>query len=559
MKTSLVGLLVLSVTFSACQKQQTEEERKAEVEREVQNRLAAERQTQQQEQLSQREADLDAREKTLSDEQANADSRQASPPSTTETTTSTAERREGGGSYDIFYTRLEPYGSWFESSDYGYVWQPREAGSSEWRPYRDGHWVYTDVGWTWVSDERFGWATYHYGRWTRLRNVGWVWVPGDEWAPAWVSWRQSNDYVGWAPLPPEARFDRRSGIRNWADNYYDIGPAQYCFVPTRQLGGASLERMVVPVEQNVTIINRTTNVTNITYNNTTVVNQGPNYDELRSRTEQPIPRLKLDRRTNSNPATQQGSVVRGEVLEMPAPVVQRTTGAGRPGHISRRISRLAVDDGWAENTNTEAGREARAKMKAEATPPPDAPPKAFVKQQAQSEGTASTAASGSATPADKNQSGGSMAASASPSPTMAARPPATATPAASVTPTPSGSPSPTAGVKPSASPQPSVSAENEPPKVGGRLKSQAKKFNPPRIEPMPPGAQPGVSGAGAAPSGAVAPNAGSSDAGGQPIPQRREGMRRRGVVPPHQQPGSSPAQSAPPASAPPSPAASPSP
>src|SRR5437773_2233500 len=91
--------------------------------------------------------------------------------------------------------------------------QPREAqGSRDWRPYTDGHWVYTDVGWTWVSEEPFGWATYHYGRWTRLRNIGWVWVPGDEWAPAWVSWRKNNDYVGWAPLPPEAQFDRRSGI-----------------------------------------------------------------------------------------------------------------------------------------------------------------------------------------------------------------------------------------------------------------------------------------------------------------------------------------------------------
>jgi hypothetical protein len=66
-----------------------------------------------------------------------------------------------------------------------------------------------------MSEEPFGWATFHYGRWTRLRNIGWIWVPGDEWAPAWVSWRKSNDYIGWAPLPPEARFDRRRGIHNW--------------------------------------------------------------------------------------------------------------------------------------------------------------------------------------------------------------------------------------------------------------------------------------------------------------------------------------------------------
>ena len=31
---------------------------------------------------------------------------------------------------------------------------------------------------------------------------GWYWVPGYEWAPAWVAWRNNNDYYGWAPLSP---------------------------------------------------------------------------------------------------------------------------------------------------------------------------------------------------------------------------------------------------------------------------------------------------------------------------------------------------------------------
>ena len=172
------------------------------------------------------------------------------------------------GSYATFYRKLDPYGDWMETSDYGYVFQPRQAAQSrDWRPYTNGRWVYTDAGWTWISDEKFGWATYHYGRWIRLRSVGWVWVPGEQWAPAWVSWRKGNDYVGWAPLPPEAQFDRRIGIRNWADNYYDIGPGQYAFVPTNEFGRQLPPSEIVPRERNVTIINQTTNVTNITYNN----------------------------------------------------------------------------------------------------------------------------------------------------------------------------------------------------------------------------------------------------------------------------------------------------
>ena len=90
-------------------------------------------------------------------------------------------------------------------ADYGYCFQPNVAVSNaDWRPYADGYWAYTDVGWTWVSYEDFGWATYHYGRWADLAGYGWVWVPGYEWGPAWVSWRTGGDYVGWAPLPPVA-------------------------------------------------------------------------------------------------------------------------------------------------------------------------------------------------------------------------------------------------------------------------------------------------------------------------------------------------------------------
>src|ERR1700748_2537305 len=92
-------------------------------------------------------------------------------------------------SVNFFYDNLND-GDWFEVGDYGYCWQPRFAARGQWwRPYAGGDWGSTGVGWTWVSYEDFGWATYHYGRWARLRDRGWVWVPGTEWGPAWVSWR----------------------------------------------------------------------------------------------------------------------------------------------------------------------------------------------------------------------------------------------------------------------------------------------------------------------------------------------------------------------------------
>ena len=376
-------MIISLAIFCSCQKQQTEEERKAEIERQVEERLAAERQAQSQQQLAQRQAELDAREKTLSEKERAAESE---PVVEASETPLQASRTDTSGnvataSYSTFYRKLDPYGVWRETSSYGYVWQPREAERSRsWRPYTNGRWIYTDAGWTWISEEPFGWATYHYGRWTRLRDIGWIWVPGDEWAPAWVSWRKSNDYVGWAPLPPEARFDRRAGIHNWADNYYDIGPDQYCFVPTNQFGAPRVETALVPAQRNVTIITQTTNVTNITYSNTTIINQGPSYDELRALSRQPIERLRLERQITANvEAETPRSVIRGDVVQIPAPVIATAQPAERPRNIKGTAAQTVVERGWEGIADQQAVEKARTKLKSESTPPPDAPPKTFVR------------------------------------------------------------------------------------------------------------------------------------------------------------------------------------
>jgi hypothetical protein len=102
--------------------------------------------------------------------------------------------------FDSFQAPLQPYGDWVVVGGYGQVWRPRVAAG--WRPYYYGRWEWTNEGWFWVSDEPWGWATYHYGRWTYDPYYGWVWIPGNQWAPAWVSWRYSGETVGWAPLAP---------------------------------------------------------------------------------------------------------------------------------------------------------------------------------------------------------------------------------------------------------------------------------------------------------------------------------------------------------------------
>lgn len=95
---------------------------------------------------------------------------------------------------------LEGHGQWVASAQFGQVWHP--AVAPDWRPFTYGHWVMTDEGWTWASDEPYGWVVYHYGNWTFDPALGWVWVPGYDYSPARVNWINYGSYVGWAPAPP---------------------------------------------------------------------------------------------------------------------------------------------------------------------------------------------------------------------------------------------------------------------------------------------------------------------------------------------------------------------
>jgi len=137
-----------------------------------------------------------------------------------------------------FDAALEGYGHWVQHPRLGDVWVPDNV-PQEWQPYRIGHWLYTDEwGWYWNSDEPFGWVTYHYGRWYLDREIGWVWIPNDKWGPAWVNWRQGDNFVGWAPTPPDEFIDDDEA---YADSYMFVragdlmAPEVYTvFIPYRE-------------------------------------------------------------------------------------------------------------------------------------------------------------------------------------------------------------------------------------------------------------------------------------------------------------------------------------
>ena len=288
-------------------------------------------------------------------------------------------------SVNFFYDNLNG-GNWYEAADYGYVWQPDAATNPDWRPYTDGYWAYTDVGWTWVSYEDFGWATYHYGRWIRLEDYGWCWVPGYEWGPAWVSWRTGGDYIGWAPLPPaggrEIVYESRP-IGGHVDVDFGIGPAYYNFIDIRYIGEPVLIGHYYPYTQNVVYVNNTVNVTNITYNNSIVYNYGPDYAVLSRYSTRPIQRLKLER-TNIDPlqAVKGGNVtkVQGDKLVLAAPLkVQKPTSPVAPKAIKAKIAQPKIEKGWANIADPGTKAKLEQKLKTENpknVPPPTNQPKA---------------------------------------------------------------------------------------------------------------------------------------------------------------------------------------
>jgi uncharacterized protein DUF6600 len=174
---------------------------------------------------------------------------------------------------------------------YGQVWIPHDVAPG-WRPYTTGRWVYTNYGWTWVSEQEWGWAPFHYGRWAFVAPYGWVWVPGTVWAPAWVVWRHSPGWVGWAPLPPQVVV--RPGVEIRAANMHvRIEPSWFCFVEERRLLAPHVSTYIAPPARNVTLVQITQNVTHYTVVQNRVVNRGVPVERIERVTARPVPRMRI--------------------------------------------------------------------------------------------------------------------------------------------------------------------------------------------------------------------------------------------------------------------------
>ncbi len=118
------------------------------------------------------------------------------------------------------YEDLDAYGDWTYIAGYGPAWRPRQVIAG-WAPYRFGYWTWVGPwGWTWVAEEPWGFAPFHYGRWA-LSDSTWYWVPG----PAAVRPTYAPALVGWVGGGPGTRFSFGAGV-----GWFPLAPGEV-FVP----------------------------------------------------------------------------------------------------------------------------------------------------------------------------------------------------------------------------------------------------------------------------------------------------------------------------------------
>jgi len=110
---------------------------------------------------------------------------------------------------------LARYGGWSVGPGGTHLWTPAKLPAG-WAPYQQGAWTWNSPwGWTWLDDQAWGFAPFHYGRWLSVKGH-WAWTPG-QWgtarpvyAPALVGWLggpaltiDGAPAVGWVALAPD--------------------------------------------------------------------------------------------------------------------------------------------------------------------------------------------------------------------------------------------------------------------------------------------------------------------------------------------------------------------
>lgn len=202
---------------------------------------------------------------------------------------------------DYFYDSLAPYGNWIYLGGYGMCWQPTVVVvNSGWSPYvNHGHWMYSDCGWYWMSDYTWGWGPFHYGRWFQHNQLGWCWAPDTVWGPAWVGWKYTDGYCGWAPLPPTACYTPRLGYTYLGHpvgtgfNFFGAGNAGFAFVSMNNLTDHHLPNHLLPANKVAPFFAHSTLTTRMLDGRSGPINMGVPVNLVAAATHAPVPHVAI--------------------------------------------------------------------------------------------------------------------------------------------------------------------------------------------------------------------------------------------------------------------------
>ncbi len=236
-------------------------------------------------------------------------------------------------SFSFFQDNLSPYGRWVSVGSYGRCWYPVGVPVG-WQPYTVGHWGYGDYGWTWASADPWGDVTYRYGTWTFQPPYGWVWVPGYVWAPAWVTWSYTNDYIGWAPIPPSFAFS----VGGYFGSPVVVSRSAYCFVPRRRFAAVNVVHVRVPVRENDVHLARGHHVTRFGVSGGVVRNSGIELRDVERVAESRVRRISSSQMRVA-PARIEESRASGRRIAVAAPASAKPATRNVPVDKASRVER----------------------------------------------------------------------------------------------------------------------------------------------------------------------------------------------------------------------------
>lgn len=202
-----------------------------------------------------------------------------------------------------------------------FVWRPvnelaaamiNENENKEYVPYNNGQWIYTDQGWYFRANTPEEEVTCHYGRWTQDPNLGYVWLPGKVWSPAWVEWRENEDYIAWAPVPPGVY------IQNDAITQITLIENRYTIVEKKQFIEPSVYkyRYQYVENKNKIMIKEMTKTDGVIVKNKTVINKGPEVSVIEKKSSKKIEQVKIKKTGKKDEAVSTATEIGVYTLEL---------------------------------------------------------------------------------------------------------------------------------------------------------------------------------------------------------------------------------------------------